>query len=138
MPGIIQDNILFPILELVRSEVRKQQNIQNVQEGDPFAGTPSVALYRDHPADLDKLTGALLSYPSGYMLDLYLSFGLDPVEYEIYDNDPNWIFVTEQLLAEISIIVINPEQEAVKNEEIRLHYDNRWNLIGTSVKSDEG
>lgn len=84
----VNDNIIFPILDLIKQEVYKAQYI------NPFEGVPSVVLRREHPEDSSKVivTGATLTYHSGYVVHINLFFGamgnpyiLDRVHMECYD-----------------------------------------------------
>lgn len=43
MAGIVNDNIVFPVLDLIHREIRKYTSIHNI-EGNPLEGEPSVTL----------------------------------------------------------------------------------------------
>jgi hypothetical protein len=138
MAGIVQDNLMFPILELIKDELRKysQTTTAVASGGDPFGGTPEVTLYRTHPLDFDKVTGANMQYDTGYSQEIYLSFGIEdytelPVEFDPEDN--NWEYVTQWLLRRVIAVSVSPTGETIASVQIRLNYDSKWRLTGTSV-----
>jgi len=138
MPGIVQDNLMFPILELIRDEIRRYDQRQtNVSGGaDPFEGTPSSTLYREHPADPDVLTRVFLEYPSGYTVDIILSHGLDdgellPLGFD--ESHPDWEFVTQWKLSKVRATAFNTEGNIVSVIQVKLNYDDSWRLIGTTA-----
>lgn len=134
MPGIIQDNLLFPILDLIRSEIQKNNNAQAdvMVAGDPFGGTPSVTMYREHPLDPEVVTGATLKYnDSGYSQEIFLYFGLDSVD--ISPDDPNYDYVRSWILRSVRINSISNEGKLIQSVHISLNYDSNWRLTGTTV-----
>lgn len=137
MAGIIQDNMMFPILELIRGEIRKSlQSQATTSEADPFEGVPSASLYREHPLDPDILTRVHLEYPSGYVVDVYLYHGFEDIS-ELPDgfneSDHDWEYVTKWMLRSVRVTSLNTEEEIVMSLNIRLIYDSRWLLTETEV-----
>jgi hypothetical protein len=137
MAGSIQDNLMFPILELVRGEISRNNNSQLSTVEDSFTGTPDVQLFRQHPDDPDRVTGALLSYPSGYIVDIYLNFGLstEDMPVEIDADHPEWDYLSKWILSVVTSVILSPEREQVLRTQIRLNYDSNWRLLGTSVST---
>lgn len=64
MAGIVNENIVFPVLDLIHRELRKYSSTSN-SNSSPLEGEPSVTLYREHMQDPDRVTGADLFYESG-------------------------------------------------------------------------
>ncbi|MBO9598580.1 MAG: hypothetical protein J7559_12290 [Cohnella sp.] len=131
MAGIIQDNMIFPILELIRNEIRKNNQFINqaTATSDPFEGNPSIQLYRDHPLDLDKITGARLMYPSGYTQDVFMFFGTEEADPGRSDYD----YIRSWLLRSVRLHSMDTDGGLIESLHIRLNYDHDWRLTGTSV-----
>ena len=81
MSGISDDSLVYGILDLIRKEMAKQNNSTTV-EGDPFEGTPHVLLRREYPGDSDILTSVRLFYPSKWLMNITLNYGLSVAEIE--------------------------------------------------------
>ena len=56
MAGIVNENIVFPVLDLIHRELRKYSSISN-SNVSPRSREPSVTLYREHMQDPDRVTG---------------------------------------------------------------------------------
>lgn len=139
MAGIANDYLIYPILELVRDEIRKSNLKQSTtgSDGDLFEGTPTVALERSHPLDPEVVTRAYLTYTSGYYVDILIVRGTDdwstiPPEVDSSHPDYNYYFMwrlTQVVLRYMS----SPNEEPLLTEAIRLNYDDKGLLIGTTV-----
>ncbi len=127
MPGVMNDYLIFPILDIVKSEIHRN-NYAKKQESkssgaadiDLFKGIPSVILERNHPNDSSKtiLTKAAVVYPSGWGVLNELDYG-DPA-------DPNFTWI----LKEVNIKVTK-SGEMIMVYNIRLNYDDRGMLTNT-------
>jgi len=89
----INDNIVFPVIDLIRREIRAQKRGVKLAS-DPFEGYPHVQLNRDNPTDRYQLTGVDLAYHSGYVVNIDLVFGSedestypDPEYFTYFDYD---------------------------------------------------
>lgn len=134
MAGLANDYLIYPILDLIRGEISKS-NTTIMAESDPFSGTPSVSLWRDHPIDVDKVTGADLFYPSGYKIELYLTFGSDPSEIppEIEPNHPDYDYYLNYRLTRVTSVSLTPEFTPLITINISLNYNDKGLLTGTTV-----
>lgn len=130
MAGLVNDNIVFPVLDLIRAEMRKM----DTNYVDPFLGYPSVELYREHQLDPERVTGAQMVYESGYIVDVFMKFGSDdettyPDNVSSYDYDYYKYF----RLTETTLVTLNPDGDTVASYNIVLNYNNIGLLTGTDV-----
>lgn len=135
MAGIVNENIVFPVLDLIRAELRKLHLSEKVIQ-DPFEGIPSVTIFREHPLDPEVVTGAELLYDSLYVMDIYLKFGSEDestypdgvdINHHDYDYYRNW------RLTHVTTSVLDPNGDTIITYHISLNYDNRGFLTGTTV-----
>lgn len=135
MAGIANDYLIYPILDLIRAEVRKSNTVGST-EIDPFAGEPSVLLFRDNAADPERVTGANIDYESGYAVQVFMTFGSeDATTYPINigPDDPDWEYFTTWRLTNVTSVALNPSFEPLVTYSISLNYDGRGLLMGTTV-----
>lgn len=136
MAGLANDYLIYPILDLIRDEMRKS-NVTNISAGsDPFAGTPSVSLWRDHPLDVDKVTGADMFYESGYKVELYLTFGttdVSDIPPEIEPTHPDYDFYRYHRLTRVTTLALSPDFTPLYTYNISLNYNDKGLLTGTTV-----
>lgn len=96
MAGINDSTFVHGVLDLIGQRLRSSAS--EVSEGeDPWAGTPSALLYRDHPDDEWILTSAELIYPSGYRVSIELNRGMtdEEIDKAIANNiDPTYVPIT--------------------------------------------
>ncbi|NGQ95320.1 hypothetical protein G3578_09150 [Brevibacillus sp. SYP-B805] len=131
---MINDNLIFPILDLIRQEIRKASIAGDaVREGgdgggtsslfDPFSGIPSVILERNQPNDTYRvmLSKATMVYESNWVVEWEPMFGYHP------QTGSAWA------LTEVKLTAKNPQNEAVAIYSISLNYDKRGLLESTSV-----
>lgn len=134
MSGIVNDNVVFPVIDLIRRELKKRENI------DPFNGVPSVNLFRDHPLDDEKVTSAEMSYESGYTVNVYMEFGIKDSS-ELPDGvsvqDPGYDYYANWRLRSVNITALNPEGYSVSSYDIFLIYDKKGLLTNTRVRRIE-
>jgi hypothetical protein len=126
MAGIVNDYLIFPILDLIREEIRLAQRGESRNNSggggqifiDPFGGVPSVTLHRQNPDDKAKviLSGATLNYQSGYV-----------VEIQLHQS-------TGFKLLSIDQTVIDNSGVLVASYHIGLNYDERGLLVSTDVR----
>lgn len=139
MAGIANDYLIYPILDLVRDEIRKNNLKQSTMgsEGDPFEGTPNVVLERTDPFDSEILTRVYMTYPSGYFVDILLIRGTDDwstIPPEVDKNHPDYEYYLYWRLTKVLIrYMSSPAEEPLLTEAISLNYDDRGLLIGTTV-----
>lgn len=132
MAGIMQDNIIYPVLDLIRREIKNYNTVGN--NNDVFDGEPSIILYREDVRDSDRVTGADLTYESGWMLSIFLKYGTDdPNLITVSESDYNYIFQKYDRLYQVIISTLNIEGETVVTFNIRLNYDNEGRFTGTEV-----
>lgn len=118
MAGIMQDNILFPILDLIRREIRQNDLTEAVRAvGDPFGGVPSAEILRENVADSVKMTGASLTYESGFRVDIYMFFD-DLIEWK---------------LMQVTLVTLNPDGVSIVTYSIGLNYNEDGLLLGTTI-----
>ena len=132
MAGYANDRLIYPILDLVRDEIRQNQLVgrsvgggyANTTFTDPFSGIPSTQLLRNHPRDSSHtiVTKALLRYESQFTVDINLYYSDNP-----YDFSKAW------QLSSLRVGVYDPDYSLITRYEIRLHYNDRNMLANTSV-----
>lgn len=125
MAGIINDQLIFPILDLIQREINKSMagiEVTSGQGGGPLSGIPSVVLERKHPADTSNtiLTRAVAYYPNGFTMDVGL----------IYDD--SWV------LQMVTVAVLNPGKKPVEVYDIILRRDDRGILVAADVEQKQG
>lgn len=136
MAGIANDYLIYPILDLVRSEIKKSR-VSMSAEIDPFAGEPDITLFRDSAADPERVTSATIQYESGYSMEVHLQFGSDdPTTYpiEVTPDDADWEYYTTWRLTAVTTIALNPAFEPLVTYLISLNYDARGLLTGTTAE----
>ncbi len=125
--GIVNDNIVFPVLDLIHKEMKEQ--------GVDF-GIPSVILYRDHPLDDEIVTAAELTYESGLVEEILLTRGSDDESTYpegLKPSHPDYNFCKYWRLTAVSISYYNKGENAQRRYEIDLHYDKNGLLASTTV-----
>lgn len=126
--GIVNDNIVFPVLDLIRKEVSEQMGVDH--------GIPSVILYRDHPLDDEVVTAAELTYESGLVEEIILMRGSDDESTYpegIKPNHPDYEFCKYWRLTSLTLSYYNKGENTQRRYEIDLHYDKRGLLESTTV-----
>jgi len=126
--GIVNDNIVFPVLDLIRKEMKNQ--------GFEFIGIPSVILYRDHPMDDEVVTAAELTYESGLVEEIILMRGSDDEETYpegVKSNNPDYDFCRYWRLTSVTITYYNKGENLQRRYDIDLHYDKKGLLVSTTV-----
>lgn len=130
MPGIIDNNLVYPILDLIHREMRKFQN------SEEDLGVPTVTLYRDDPHDPDRVTGASLYYESGHTMEISLSFGTDDdsaLPEGVTPGHPEYEYYKYHRLSKVSVTMLNPDGVEIDSYVISLNYDNRGLLVNTDL-----
>lgn len=135
MAGAVNDYLIYPILDLIRGELKKINS--NVQ-GDPFSGEPSITLKRLDLKDPDRVTGVTLTYESGYVVDMFLVFGTnDPstIPLSVDVTDPDYDYYLNDRLNEIVIYTKSPELQILSTYCISLNYDIETGVfLGTTAQ----
>lgn len=135
MAGIVNDNIVFPVLDLIHREIRKHYNAQNI-EADPFEGEPSVALFREHPMDAERVTGVDMYYESAWKVSVWMKFGAeDDLAFPagVGFAHPDYAYYKYFRLTQVTTRAFNPGGELILTYHIGLNYDDEGRLTGTSV-----
>lgn len=144
MAGIVNDNLIYPILDLIQREIRVALANQQLNNGgsysdpdytpveistDPFAGIPSVVLERNHPNDSSKtiLTKVTMTYSSFYRIEIGLEYGV---------NSLNTSFAWA--LTKVIVSALDPFNTLVVKYEISLSYSQDNILQSTSVQRVAG
>lgn len=133
MPGISNESLIYPVLDLVRAEIKKY--IKET-DSDPFDGIPSVSLIRDYPFDEELVTGAELYYESGYRVLILFRRGTDDeskIPESIDENHPEYEYYVSIWLTEVYIIFYDADDNVIANYVISLNYNEKGLLEGTSV-----
>lgn len=136
MAGLVNDNIVFPVLDLIKDAIRDHLIKYHMEEGDPFQGTPSVELFREHPLDDEKVTGATLTYESEYALDIVLEYGSDDESTYpegVDSSHDDYEYYRYWRLTSVTTALISPAGEELVSYNIGLNYDKRGLLTGTTV-----
>ena len=126
--GVVNDNIVFPVLDLIRREIR--------DKGVDFNGIPSVRLYREHPLDDEIVTTATLTYESGLIEEITLTRGSDDESTYpegLKPKHPDYEFCRLWRLTQVGITYVNKGGEPIGRYLIGLFYDKRGLLERTSV-----
>jgi hypothetical protein len=87
--------------------------------------------------DSDRVTGASVSYDSGYSIDIHMTFGSDdPTTYPLdaTPDDADWEYYTTWRLSGVTMVTLNPAFEPLVTYIISLNYDGRGLLTGTTVE----
>lgn len=125
--GIVNDNIVFPVLDLIRREMK--------DSGYEF-GIPSVVLYRDHPLDDEIVTAAELTYESGLVEEIILVRGSDnesTYPEGLKPNHPDYEYCKYWRLTSVIISYYDKGSNSQRRYEIYLNYDKRGLLESTTV-----
>ncbi|MEK5060929.1 MULTISPECIES: hypothetical protein [unclassified Paenibacillus] len=135
MAGIVNDNIVFPVLDLIHREIRKYTSIHNI-EGNPLEGEPSVTLFREHPMDTERVTGADMIYESTWRVSIWMKFGSEddtgfPVG--VGYTHPDYSYYKYFRLTQVTSRTFDASGESVLTYHIGLNYDDEGRLTGTSV-----
>ncbi|MGN7765355.1 hypothetical protein [Paenibacillus sp. 22594] len=136
MAGVANDYLIYPIMDLIKAETKKAAT--NTTAADPFAGTPSVLLIREHPLDAEKVTGAHMLYESGYVTDIYMTFGcgddMAGVPVNVDSEHADWEYYTVWRLGAVNVVRKNPAGATLENIIIGLNYDEESGLLkGTTL-----
>ncbi|WP_427052005.1 hypothetical protein [Paenibacillus sp. TC-CSREp1] len=135
MAGIVNENIVFPVLDLIHRELRKFSST-NSSSVSPLEGEPSVTLYREHIQDPDRVTGADLIYESQWKVSIWLQFGSedeDDFPSTVGYDHPDYEFYRYYRLTQVTARTFDAEGEAVFTYSIVLIYDDEGRLTGTNV-----
>lgn len=126
--GIVNDNIVFPVLDLIRRELR--------DKGCEMTGIPSVRLYREHPLDDEIVTSATLTYESGFIEEIGLTRGSDDESTYpegLKPRHPDYKFCQLWRLTQVGITYVNKGGDPIARYLIGLFYDKRGLLESTTV-----
>lgn len=126
--GIVNDNIVFPVLDLIRKEV-KEFGIDH--------GIPSVKLYRDHPLDAEVVTAVELTYESGLVEEIILIRGSDDESTYpegLKPTHPDYEYCKYWRLTGVTISYYNKGTNFQQRYEIDLIYDKKGLLDSTTVR----
>ena len=126
--GIVNDNLVFPVIDLIRREMRDR--------GCGLDGMPSVKLYREHPIDDEIVTAATLKYESGTIEEIILHRGSDDVSTYpegLKPRHPDYEFCQLWRLTKVSIIYVSPGGDPIAQYLIGLFYEKRGLLDYTTV-----
>lgn len=125
--GIVNDNIVFPILDLIRREMK------DLEVDD---GIPSVKLYREHPLDNEVVTAAELTYESGLVVEIILIRGSDDESTYpegIKPNSLEYEYCKYWRLTTVILSFYGKGKNSQRRYEIHLNYDKRGLLESTTV-----
>ena len=126
--GIVNDNIVFPVLDLIRKEMKDQYGVDH--------GIPSVILYRDHPLDDEVVTAAKLTYESGLVEEIVLSRGSDNISTYpegITSKHPDYAYCKYWRLTSVMLSYFNHGEDSASKYTIDLNYDKKGLLQNTVV-----
>lgn len=126
--GIVNDNIVFPVLDLIRREIRDR--------GYDLGGIPAVVLYREHPLDDEIVTSATLTYESNIVEEIVLTRGSDDESTYpegLKPRDPDYTYCQLWRLTKVNMSYVNPGGELIVGYVIGLYYDKRGLLERTTV-----
>ena len=126
--GIVNDNIVFPILDLIRQEIKDQYGLDH--------GIPSVILYRNHPLDDEIVTAAKLTYESGLVEEMILNRGSeDESTYPegLKSRHPDYAYCKYWRLTSVMLSYFMHGEEALKKYVIDLNYDKKGLLASTEL-----
>lgn len=73
MVDIVNENLIYSILDLIRKELKKHY-IQNGSQS-PFNDIPSAVLFREHPQSDTIITKVELNYTNEYFSQIHLIYG---------------------------------------------------------------
>ncbi|PYE51409.1 hypothetical protein HUB98_05330 [Paenibacillus barcinonensis] len=135
MAGIVNENIVFPVLDLIHRELRKFSST-NSSSVSPLEGEPSVTLYREHIKDPDRVTGADLIYESQWKVSIWLQFGSedeDDFPSSVGYDHPDYEYYRYYRLTQVTARTFDAEGEAMFTYNIALNYDDEGRLTGTNV-----
>lgn len=134
MVGLFNSSFVYPVLELIKKEVRNQTAIKDLNFLDEI---PSVILHRDNLYDLDEVTGASFKYQNGFALELFMTKGSDDeTSYPIgvSQSHPDYKYYRYERLTLISSSLVTPDDITLVTVNIELQYDPySGNLLGTNV-----
>lgn len=93
---------------------------------------------REHPLDVEKVTGAHMLYESGYITDVYMTFGcgddMTGVPVNVDSEHPDWEYYTVWRLGAVNVIRKTPSGATLENLIISLNYDEESGLLtGTTL-----
>lgn len=130
MPGIAQDYLIYPILDIVRQELRRHgsrtTNVINLSLDE----TPSVEIVRGHPLDAKAIVGAFLYYSSGTTVQIDLNRG---AEEEIDPSHPDYDYLTNWRLSSVTVTTYDSSDNVALTLVIRLNYDSEGLFHSTEV-----
>jgi len=127
--GNVNDNIVFPVLDLIRQQVKERANVD-------LKGMPSIKLYRDHPLDDEVVTAVELTYENGLVEEIILVRGSDDdstFPEGVNLNHPDYNYYKYWRLTSVLISYFNKGENAQRKYEISLIYDKRGLLQGTTL-----
>lgn len=126
--GIVNDNIVFPVLDLIRQELRDQGKIDH--------GVPSIVLYRDHPLDDEIVTSAKLTYESGLVEEIILSRGSDDESTYpegVKQGDHEYNYCKYWRLTSVVFSYFKHDEDPGRSYTIDLNYDKKGLLKSTTI-----
>lgn len=134
MAGIAGDNMVFPILDLIEQRLKEHKCDEN---GNPIMwGYPSVQLFREHEMDEDRVTRAIMTYDSGYAMEVQMTFGSDDestypttIDEAYFDYEYYKYF----RLTHVQIILTKISGATVANYSVVLHYNEKGLLTSTTA-----
>lgn len=134
MPGIAQDYLIYPILDIVRQELRRygisraagggSLNVVNLSLDE----TPSVEIVRGHPLDDKAVIGAVMYYSSGVSVQIDLQRGE-----EVEADHPDYDYITNWRLSSLTITTYDSGDNVILTLVIRLNYDSEGLFHSTEV-----
>lgn len=135
MAGIVNENIVFPVLDLIHRELRKFSSTNN-SSLSPLEGEPSVTLYREHTQDPDRVTGADLFYESEWKVSIWMKFGSEDEESfpsSVGYDHPDYEYYKYYRLTQVTARTFDAGGDEMSSYNIVLNYDEEGRLTGTSV-----
>ncbi|SNS21802.1 hypothetical protein SAMN05446037_100673 [Anaerovirgula multivorans] len=125
--AVPNENIIYPILDLIRKEVRQITP-------DSSLGMPNVKLYREHPLDKDTVTSIELTYESGHVEQVTLGLGNDDVNtYPENMRKQEYEYYRHFRLNYVVITFLSPSSDVITDYYIGLDYAKDGNLEGNKV-----
>lgn len=73
MVDIVNENLVYSILDLVRKELKKDHSDHG--SSTPFNDVPSAVLFREHPQSDVVVTKVELNYSGDYLAQVHLIYG---------------------------------------------------------------
>ena len=128
MSGIVNDNIVFPVLDLIKQEMKNKIGTDH--------GMSSVILYREHPLDDEVVTSAELTYEDGLVEEIILNRGSDDeTTYPegLTPNHPDYDYCKYWRLTSVIISYFWHGEDSAGSYTIGLSYNKKGLLESTTV-----